>query len=91
MWERLQPRLVAQDRYRVCGSHGQCDPGGFPILMAPCGPLYFGYESPQVRRPYDLCEGRYRCVRSNVVRSAATQDAKASGERCERAKDGERS
>jgi len=31
----------------------------------------------------EIAEARYRCVRSSVVRSAATQDAQASGERSE--------
>ena len=44
-----------------------------------------------VRRPRDPCKARRRCAYSRVVRSVATQDAKASRARFERAMDGERS
>ena len=48
-------------------------PWGFPILMAPCGPLYFGCENPQVRRPSYLRGGRRPCgLRRGSLRARAT-------------------
>jgi hypothetical protein len=58
--------------------------------MARFAALYFRKKRSHAPGPTNTAGARYRCVRSNVVRSAATQDAKASGERCERAMDGER-
>jgi len=59
-------------------------------LMARCAALYFARQNIPPAGPPEIGEARYRCVCSSVVRSAATQDAKASEERFERARDGER-
>jgi len=48
-------------------------------------------EAPTLESPTVFAEACWRCVHSSVVRSAATQDAKASGAGSERARDGERS
>jgi len=59
-------------------------------LMARFAALYFARQNIPPAGPSEIGEARYRCVCSSVVRSAATQDAKASEERFERARDGER-
>jgi len=59
-------------------------------LMARFAALYFARQNIPPAAFAEIAKARCRCVCSSVVRSAATQDAKASGERFERAMDGER-
>jgi len=79
LWERLQPRRL---------SHGlAAGISFFRNASLRCALL------PEKKIPpaalTNIAGARYRCARSSVVRSAATQDAKASGERSERGRDAE--